>query len=106
MARDTDVSVNVLDNVSETVRLRRKFRLSAPADFAHPVRDPLPILMHVHAAPLFAASLAGMKENTSMAEVNRRPVHGFVIATNLVAFVLGVTLAIVVLFAGIVTPPI
>jgi hypothetical protein len=47
-----------------------------------------------------------MKENTSMAEVNRRPVHGFVIATNLVAFVLGVTLALVVLFAGIVTPPI
>jgi hypothetical protein len=47
-----------------------------------------------------------MKENTSMAEADRKPVKAFIIATNLVAFVFGAVLAIVALFAGIVTPPI
>ena len=41
-----------------------------------------------------------------MTEVYRRPVDGFIIVTNLVAFIFGATLAIVVLFAGVVTPPI
>ncbi len=41
-----------------------------------------------------------------MAGGDRRPVEGFAIATHLVTFIFGAVLAIVVLFAGIVTPPI
>ena len=39
-----DVLVIVLGDLSETVRLRRKFALSAPSNSAHPIRDPLPML--------------------------------------------------------------
>jgi len=98
--------VNILGDVSETVRLRRKFPLSVPPNSAHPVRDPLPMLTPGPCGALFATPLAGMKENTSMAEGDLRPVEGFAIATHLVTFIFGVVLAIVVLFAGIVTPPI
>jgi hypothetical protein len=50
--------------------------------------------------------LASMKESTSMAEADRRAAKTFAIAMNLVAFICGAALALVVLFAGIVTPPI
>lgn len=41
-----------------------------------------------------------------MAEAEQRPVKGFIIATNLVAFIFGMALTVIVLFAGVVTPPI
>jgi hypothetical protein len=41
-----------------------------------------------------------------MAQADRRTVKTFVIVTNLVAFICGAALAIVALFAGLVTPPI
>jgi hypothetical protein len=41
-----------------------------------------------------------------MAEADRSAAKNFAIAMNLVAFICGATLALVVLFAGIVTPPI
>jgi hypothetical protein len=54
----------------------------------------------------FATRLASMKESTSMAEADRRTAKTFAIAMNLVAFICGAALALVILFAGIVTPPI
>jgi len=41
-----------------------------------------------------------------MAEADRRTAKTFAIVMNLVAFICGAALALIVLFAGIVTPPI
>ena len=74
-----------------------------PPNWAHPVRHLLDMLTPCSRGALFATPV---KENISMAEADRRPARTFAIAMNLVSFIFGVALTIVVLLAGIVTPPI